>query len=63
MWFKKKEKCHFHEWRLSDYKTHVTLCDDIEKRYELTCVKCFKTRSVDAYDLGQMKKLGLVKGE
>lgn len=62
MWFRRKEKCHFHEWRFSDYRTNVTPYD-VERIYEITCTKCFKVRILDEYDFEKMKRLGLIKGE
>lgn len=58
--FKRKEKCKFHEWKMSDFRIHYSIYD-VEKLYEITCVKCNKSRVVEEYAFYEMKELGLIK--
>lgn len=63
MWFrkrKKKEVC-FHEWKLSDYRTYVDISFESCHVYEITCLKCQKSREIDEYEYNKMKLLGLIK--
>ena len=61
MWlFKRKEKCKFHEWKLSDYRQNICPVD-IEEVYEVTCTKCLKSKIISEWDFEGMKKLGLIK--
>ena len=61
MWiFKRKEKCKFHEWKMSDFKFNITPYD-VEEIFEITCTKCNKSRVVEGYTFREMKNLGLIK--
>ena len=61
MWlFKRKEKCKFHEWKMSDFRIDITPYD-VDKLYEITCLKCDKSRTVNEYEYEHMIKLGLIK--
>jgi hypothetical protein len=60
VFWKKKEPC-FHEWKLSDYHSGVDASFEVFYKYEITCVKCNKSRNVDKYDFDKMKDLGLLK--
>ena len=57
--FKRKEKCKFHEWKMSDFRIDITP-HDVDRIFEITCLKCNKSRIISEYTFVEMGRLGLI---
>ncbi|MBA9027584.1 hypothetical protein HNP81_002874 [Peribacillus huizhouensis] len=67
MWFRKKKpeatEC-VHTWFLADYEAgyfNAGTSVDIEDYFILRCNKCGGKRRVDEYELGKLRRYGLIK--